>query len=806
MQKKLILVLSALLWLGTGYASAQMTDEAIVSYIAQGISAGKSEAQVGSELISKGISASQIRRLMNLYQSGGMGSTIPGMAQASKLDESRSARETVMTESDSKLKPQTSEVQKEDSLDVVFGHDVFTGRTLTFEPNVNAATPEDYVLGPGDELIIDIWGLNEATIRQTVSPEGRILISQVGSIQVGGLTIKQATGKIKSALSKRYSGLIGSSSGSQVSVSLGNIRSIQVSIIGAVEVPGTYRLSSFTNVFNALYRAGGVTATGTLRDVKVMRGGEEVASVDIYSYLLDGALDTNISLKEGDVINVLPYSNLVRISGGVKRPMFYELKDGETLEDLVRYAGGWTADAYRDNMTVVRTDGVINSVASVDSKDYATYALKDGDMVAVTVSGDQLYANRLEVRGSVARPGVYELGSGIATVRQLVEHAGGLLEDAFTSRAQIIREKADRSMEIVPVAIGAVMNGTVEDVLLKKNDVLVIANVNEIEPKGDVTIAGYVSKPGKYEYAEHMTVEDLILLAGGMIDGASTSNVEVARRVNDPDAQTAPEQIAEVFTFQIKDGLILSGDGSFELMPYDVVSVRKSPSYVEQRNVSITGEVNFPGQYSLTSNNDRLSDLLKRAGGATSNAFVHGAMLKRTIDQYERNVRGGITRMTMQQDEDEAINADKLKVSEVYTVGVELDKALANPGSDFDMILRDGDELIIPSKTTTVRIQGEVLYPNTVHFISGRGVSYYVHQAGGFSNRAKRSKVYVLYMNGTAATGLGAKVEPGCEIIVPNKKDKERLSTTEIMSIGSSTASIAAVVLTIINTLKNSKN
>ena len=803
MQKKALILLCALLCLGAGYASAQMTDDAILTYFAQGTAAGKSNTQIGNELLAKGVSASQIQRLMKQFQSTGMNNTYMATT-TSKLDEIRPTRDVPEDEDEvSKVRPKTeeNEKQKKDTLDTIFGQDLFNNKTLSFEPNVNAATPADYVLGPGDEIVIDIWGMNEATIKQEISPEGRIIVSQVGAIDLNGLTIEQATSKIKRAFAKRYAGIGGVNPASQISVTLGKIRSIQVNIMGNVQMPGTYRLSSFTTVFNALYKAGGVTSSGSLRCVKVMRGGELAAVVDIYSFIFNGRQDVNISLKEGDVILVPPYQYLINIKGGVKKPMFYELKEGETVQDLIDYAGGFTGDAYRDEAKVVRYDGLERHMYSVSSANFSTYKLQDADEVTVTVTSreQELYANKVEVRGAVYRPGLFELGGEIATVKQLVEHAGGLLDDAFLNRAQIIREKSDRSLELHAVPLGGIMKGTVDDILLRKNDVLVISSVTEIDPKGDLTITGYVNNPGKYEFADNMTVEDLILIAGGLNEGASSVNVEVARRINEADSFFAPDTIAHVFSFGIKDGLMVDGQPDFILKPYDVVSVRRSPSYIEQQNVSITGEVTFPGQYTLTNNNYRVSELLARAGGPTPDAHVHGAMLKRKISQYERNVRTGISRMAAQQDKTDSIKVDKLKVSEIYTVGLELDKAIANPGSDYDIILRDGDELIVPEKTTTVRVQGEVMYPNTVHYISGKPVGYYVRQAGGYSESSRRSKVYVLYMNGTVATGFSAKVEPGCEIIVPKKPEREKITASEIMSIGSSAASIAAVVATIVN-------
>lgn len=808
MTKKLAVIVAVLLCLASVQLHAQMTDNAIIQYLTEGIAAGKSEAQLGNELLSKGVSVSQIQRLLKVYKSGN--ADIYSARPTNKLDDVRPIRkQTVEEEAPEATAADTDStevVKAAENAKRIYGHDVFTNRKLSFEPNDNAATPDDYVLGPGDEVIIDIWGVNEATIKQTISPEGRIIVSQIGAIDLGGLTIKAATKKIRSAFAKRYAGIGGSNPASEVSVTLGQIRTIQVNVMGAVNVPGTYRLSSFSTVFNALYRAGGVTAEGSLRDVRIIRGGEVLRSVDTYNFLFNGIQDNNLPLKEGDVVMVPAYANLVSIDGGVKRPMYYEMLEGETLEKLLEYAGGLTGDAYADGINVVRRSGSTNSIYTVSRPESASFAMRDRDSVIVAVNTNiDLFTNKVEVRGAVYRPGSFELGSGIATVRQLIEHAGGLLEDAFTARAQIIREKADRTLEIRAVPIGAIMSGAADDVMLRRNDIVMVSSSLEVIDRGDLTITGYVVNPGAYQFADNTTVEDLILLAGGLSEGASTVKVDVSRRISSSESMAAADTLAEVFTFGIKDGLMVDGEPDFVLKPYDIVSVRKSPTYVEQRNVTITGEASFPGQYTLVSNNERLSDLLKRAGGPTPNANVHGAMLKRKITQYERNVRATMGRMATQNMGQDTSLVDKIRISEIYSVGLELDKAIALPGSEYDIILRDGDELVIPEMASTVRIQGEVLYPNTVHYISGKPVGYYVNQAGGYADKARRAKVYVIYMNGKVATGQFARIEPGCEIVVPNKRERQKLSGAEIASIGSSTASMAAVIISIITNLNKNK-
>ena len=828
MRKSFLVLLSALL-LGSLPALAQMSDAQVVKYITESASMGKTERQIGAELLAKGVTNSQLTRLFKAYKNGTLNVADDNVMTSNKLgittkerknqediEEDPAGQNTNASElSVSRtLKKKTAEAEGRD-LDVaeeedvnplldeagnkiIYGRNVFNSRALTFEPNLNTATPEDYVLGAGDEIIVNIWGVNEADITQKITPEGFIIISQVGKIQLSGLTVRQAEGKLKSALSKIYSSL--RSGASKMSLTLGDIRSIQVNVLGEVNTPGTFRLSSFTTLFNALYRAGGVTPVGSLRGIQVIRGGNVVAEVDMYEYLFTGKTELNVPLKEGDVVMVPVYSAMVSVTGAVKRPMYYEMKEGEPLANLLTYAGGFSGNAWTEEVGVERNDGRVNSMYTVKSDKFGSFALKDGDAVLVSGSDVDIFTNRVEIKGAVYRPGKFELGGDILTAGQLIQHAGGLKEDAFLGRAQIIREKPDRSLELVAVPVKGIIEGTAQDVLLQRGDILMISNINEIEPKGDIVVTGYVSNPGNYQYAEHITVEDIILLAGGLVEGASSAKVDISRRIDISSSTEATETFAEVFSVSIKDGLVEDGAGGFELMPNDVVSVRRSPTYIEQRNVTVTGEVTFPGQYTLVANNERVSDLMKRAGGATPNGNVRGAMLKRKINQYERNVRNAMSKIVNQSvSSKDTLDVNKLKVSEIYTVGLELDKALAHPGSDYDVVLRDGDELIVPELSSTVRVQGEVLYPNTVHFISGKPVSYYVRQSGGFSTRARRAKTYVIYMNGMVAVGAGAKLEPGCEIVVPGRSERDKLTTGEWLSIGTSAASITTMVATIVN-------
>ncbi|NLZ19847.1 MAG: capsule biosynthesis protein [Bacteroidales bacterium] len=689
-----------------------------------------------------------------------------------------------------------------DSL-LIFGLDIFDGENLTFEPNENLATPETYQLGPGDQLLIEIFGYSEGSYNKTISPEGTINISQIGRVQLGGLTIKEAREKLRRALVSKYASVGGSNPNSTVSITLSNIRTIQVNVMGEVEMPGTFRLSPFATVFNALYNAGGVTENGSMRAIKVIRSGEQIATVDVYGYLFNGRSDSDITLKEGDVVIVPPYVNLVRAGGNVKRPMFYELAEGETLSDLVQYAGGYSSKAHQDDIRVIRQLGAERQIYTVKQPDVAGFAMADGDEVYVEATMER-FSNKVEIKGAVFRPGMYEYGGGIATVRQLIDAAGGLKEDAFTGRAVLVREKEDLTFESRSVDLAGILAGRADDILLRKNDILTISSNKDLSDPGTLTINGYVQNPGVFPFVANTTVEDLILLAGGLLDGASLSRVDIARRVSDPYSQMPSDTVGQTFTFALREGLLEKEGERFVLEPYDVVSVRRSPSFRTQKFVSVTGEVPFPGDFVLLSEGERVSELVKRAGGATNHAFLKGATLTRRLTDEERVMQ--IAKLQMLSGaaaSRDSLDLDQIRVGDTYSVGVELDKALARPGSEYDLILREGDHIFVPEQLSTVRISGAVMYPNTAIYVPGKGVEHYINAAGGYGARARRSRVYIVYMNGRVQkAGAGGKVEPGCEIIVPERPERRGMTTGEVMSMASSAASLTTVVITLVNLLK----
>lgn len=808
----------------------QMTDDQVVQYVKEAKQAGKADKQIVSELMRRGITKEQVERIREKYESEGTGN-MPGGSQMQNASRSRQRTqpagwqntqsrtgnasrlgmrvaegpyaENGMAPADS-LNPYElyPEAEEEDPSTQIFGHNIFTNPNLTFEPSMNIATPENYRLGPGDEVIIDVWGASETTIRQEISPEGSILVNNLGPVYLNGKTVEEANAYLKQEFAKIYSGVSGNLPSTQVKLTLGQIRSIQVNVMGEVAVPGTYTLSAFASVFHALYRAGGVNSIGTLRAVKVMRGERPVAVLDVYDYIMRGKLKDDVRLQDGDVIVVSPYLSLVHITGKVKRPMYYELKPEETMENLLKYAGNFTGDAYKKSVRVIRKSGREQQIYNVDDTDYAAFRMDDGDEVSVD-SVLQRFENRVEVRGAVYREGLYQLSAEVSTVLQLIRKADGLRGDAFLNRAILDREHEDLTHEIIPVDVKGLINGVVPDVALQKNDVLYIPSIHDLQEEATLTIHGEVANPGTYLYSDGMTIEDLVVQAGGLLEAAATTKVEVARRTKNPKSSDFSTVIGETFVFDLKDGLLIGkGSGEFHLQPFDEVYIRRSPAYHAQQNVSVEGEVLFSGSYALSKKNERLSDLVKKAGGITPDAYVKGARLVRKMTEEELRRKDDMLRIA--RTGADSINVSQLDLADSYSVGINLDLALARPGSDYDMVLREGDLLIVPEYVNTVKINGAVMYPNTVSYKKGESLRYYINQAGGYGNNAKKRKVYVVYMNGTVSRlkSRSTAIEPGCEIIVPQKSNRNKMSATEIFSLGTSAASLATMVATLVNLFK----
>ena len=791
-----------------------MTDQQVMNYIARQRKAGVSQSQIVTGLMQRGVNMEQIRRLRNQYESqvtGGVraaaGAVSAPVETLEQNQDGTAAQElnTAKVNTTGEVYANASEEADQVEHDIqstqgknddvqgkrVFGRDIFRQRALTFEPNGNMPVPENYVLGPGDQVVIDIYGASQQTRVHTISSEGTVTVSGYGPITLSGLTVAGAQAKLRSTLGSRYQS-------SDMRVTVHNHRTIMVNVMGEVRTPGTYHLSSLSTVFYALYRAGGINQLGTLRNVKVFRNGRLVTVVDIYEYILNGRLAGNIRLQDNDVIEVSPYECLVGITGNVKRPMFYEMRKNESVATLLKYAGGFTGDAHKKSVRLMRQNGERYSIFNVNEFDMANFKLEDGD--DVTVDGMiKRYDNMVEIKGAVFRPGQYELGTKINSVRTLIEAAEGVTEDAFTTHAVMHRLKADRSLEIIPVDVQGIMNGTVADIPLKNEDVLFISTNADLRQERTLTITGYVMSPGTYQYADNTTIEDLIIEAGGLRDQASLARVDVSRRILDPMATKKHREIAKTFTFSLKDGLLIDGDRSFTLEPYDVVHVYRSPAFHTARNIRVTGEVNYEGNFTLPNKNMRLSDAMEMAGGVTDEAYLRGARLVRVLNDEER-VRRHATLEAIRDlmtDRRDSIAWRKMELENTYIVGIDLAEALKHPGGDADIILREGDRIYVPEYDPIVKVSGDVMFPNTVFYENGKKYKHYVKQAGGFGQRAKKSKSFIVYQNGTV--GLvkdGAKPEPGCEIVVPSKKRRSsNINLGNIMGVGQSLASIATLIV-----------
>ena len=842
MKKITITLLFAMLSALSGWAQSGMTDNQVMDYVIEQNAQGVSRQKIVTQLMQRGVTIEQIRRIQKKYQkqmkNGALGAddiTAGSKEVKTRMREQNGELREEQKKSDrqkasqyrvkdtKKQNQQVRHTYDEDDADFVemdeamdfmmpdslkyyledekpekrkiFGHDVFNNKNLTFESSMNLATPQNYRLGPGDAVNIDIWGASQESITETISPDGTITIEAIGVVQLGGLSVSQAKARLRQVLGPRFQG-------SKIELTLGQTRTITVSVMGEVKVPGTYTMSAFATVYNALYMAGGPNEIGTLRNVKVYRQGRLLSNVDVYDFLLNGKLTGDVRLQDNDVITVSPYEALVNITGKVKRPMFYEMKTSESAATLIRYAGGFTGDAYRKAVRINRKAGQQYSVFSVGEFDLNSFRLMDEDSVSIDSTLTR-YQNMVEIKGAVFRPGMYHVGGNISTVKALVEAADGLTEGAIGQHAVMHRMRADRTLEVQSVDISGILEGTAPDVPLRNEDVIYIASREERNEQKTVTISGEVLYPGVYRFAENETVEDLILQAGGPTEAASLVKVDVARRITNPLATEAEDQIAQTFSFRLTSDFSIAEQPEFRLQPFDEVYVRRSPNYTEQQNVIVEGEVQFEGTYALANKGQRLSEVIKLAGGLTKRAYPEGAKLLRLMTPEERDMMETVLRTAQRNSGKDSIDVKKLMTNANYPVGIELDKAMKNPGSEDDPILREGDRIVVPRYDGTVKINGEVLYPNTVYFKEGKNTDYYIDLAGGTTSTAKKSQTIIIYMNGMVARAdRKHKPAPGCQIVVPTKRRGRTLGITEWMSIGTSAASLGTMFATIANLLK----
>ena len=826
-----------------------MSDNQVIEYMKKEQEKGTSQQQIVTSLMKRGVTTDQLRRIRKKYQAEqqNLGASDLTGKNAGKSEsrlrterqqqgEQAQMRDQYMVQSQQRMQNRNygtwqdrqndmndeltnwdmdfaaDELQVRDE-NQVFGRNIFNNQMLTFQPNMNMATPTNYRLGAGDEVIIDVWGASQETFTETISPDGVVTIEGIGPCKIGGMSLTEATSYLRSRLGQYYQG-------SNIQLAVGGTRSIQVQVMGEVNMPGTYTLSSLSSAFNALYAAGGINDIGTLRDIKVYRQGRIISSIDVYDYLINGNSRGDVRLNDNDIIVVGPYDALVEIHGKVKRPMFYEMKKNESLSTILDYSGGFTGDAYKKSIRVTRKNGVEYSMHTVGEFDWSAFNLADGDSIYVD-SVLARYSNMVEVRGAVFHSGMYELGGNICSVRELVEAADGLREDAFTNRAVMHREKEDLTLEVLSVDIRGIMDGTVADIPLRKNDVLFVPSKRDMEGERTLSITGEVRYPGTYVYADNTTIEDLVLQAGGLTEAASLTKVNVYRRKNDSHSLVNDEQLTETFSFALKDGFVIDGEQGFVLQPYDQVVVRTSPSYSAQKNVRIEGAVNFAGYYAMSDKRYTLTDLVKDAGGLDSFGYAKGARLERQMTEEERKQQEASLRAAqialyeeaMQKENGENYNLEradsllmmKLDIGNTFPVAIDLEEALKHPQGTEDVILREGDRLIVPQYSPIVKISGDVMYPISMNYKKGESLKYYIKHAGGYGDNARKRRVYAVYMNGSVELlkhSSKKAVQPGCTIVVPSKKRKDKMTTAEYAAMGTSAASIATMMVTIANILK----
>lgn len=808
--------------LGCGVVCAQqMNDDQVVEYVMSAQEKGRSQQQIASELLHRGVTMEQINRIkrkMNTQEKTGVGKTLDEksrMRTAShgngtielKEDKDAVSVEHTMIDGIGFLFPDSTMMYMKKKKKEIFGHRIFQNKEVIFEAAYNLPTPPNYKLGPGDEVAIDVWGASEYSIQEIISPDGNIHIESLGPVHLSGLTVTQANNYLRRQFGK-ISGVDGEEADSEIRLTLAQNRTIQVHVMGEVVNPGTYTMSSFATIFNALYQAGGVSEYGTLREVKVYRNDKLVSTYDVYDFILNGNSNTGLRLEDNDVVTVDAYQNLVAVTGNVKRPMYYEMLNTETVSHLLKYAGGLAGNAYKEDVRLIRNGKREREIYILNDNEQQNFILSDGDSISVD-SIMNTFANMVEVRGAVYRPGKFQMDGNVNTVKQLIECAGGLKDEAFMNRAILNRRKTNNTMENLSINLNQLMDGDGNDITLRKNDVLLIPSIFDMQEIKTVSILGEVIFPGTYEFADNMSIEDLIVSAGGLTEAASTAKVEVARRIKDSRATSDSDTLSYSYSFSISEGLVVNGDTDFTLQPFDEVYVRKSPRSIKQEGMFVEGEVVFPGNYNLVSKKVCLSQIVELAGGLTSSACVEDARMERLLSaselaQYKESLEN---QLRLADNLNDSLRIQQLLDEDVksYKLVVDLKKALEEPGSEYDIVVEAGDRLFIPRYNPVVRIYGAVQQENNVIYQKNKGLKYYINQAGGYADRARKRGAYVTYANGSMskARGIGrSKVKPGCDIYVPVKEEREKMSTGEILGLGSTAASFATVVMALVNMLK----
>jgi protein involved in polysaccharide export with SLBB domain len=778
----------------------ELTDQQVRQFIARAQTTGMTMQELEAEAINRGMPYSEVVKLRSRIQNLDLAD------DKAPLNRERGTRGVFNDEELSRrLFPEMEdgEQTEEDSLKI-FGYDLFRRENLSFEPSLNIPTPTNYVLGTGDQLLVEVWGASQQSYELTISPEGQVRISNLGPVKVGGLTIEKASELIIQRLSGIYSGLRGPNANTFAQVSIGNIRSIKVTIAGDAYLPGTYTLPAFATAFNALYLAGGPSDKGSFREIIIMRDNQPVAKLDLYHFLLKGETIHNIRLRDEDLVFIGPSRNLIRLHGEVIRPAIYELRENETLADLIAFAGGFSPAAYTRRLQVDRKTENQRRMLNVENDLFSSFLMRAGDQLIVGPVLEK-YENRVTIQGAVFREGEYALTEGF-TVKQLIERAEGLREDAFLHRAAIYRQRDNLELEVIDIDLATLFEGTAPDLTLQREDLLVISSITDLHEERVVNIMGEVQNPGTFDWGHNITLGEIIRQAGGLNHAASLARVEVARRVTNRQALKAGNKTTEVITFPINENLALGDEAaSFALHPFDMIFVRRSPDYQQQKLVQLRGEVAFPGSYAIAGKNEYISDLVLRAGGLTAEAYLPGARLARKTDKSRQD---RIKRLQAVENIEVDIEDEATTHDDFEHIGIDLETILKNPRSRHDLIVMEGDILEIPQQLQTVKMTGAVLHPTSAIYQPNRGVRTYVTRAGGFSDNAMRSKVYVLHPNGSVNRTRSfmmirsyPAVEPGSEIIVPQKPERQGRTLQETVAISSALTSLALVIVTLIGKL-----
>jgi protein involved in polysaccharide export with SLBB domain len=764
-----------------------MSDVQIEAYWSQIKKGGYTMAQVEVLGKARGISANKIadfKRRVN-----GLGARRTAATNSIELDSVTGVDNPPFGLKDGQV------VKKNTASDLLFGYDFFSNSKVSFTPSVNIAVPKNYQIGPGDEIMIDLWGASEITYKAIVNNSGSIKIDGIGFVFINGFTLEDASKKIISKLKTKHAGISADSNSYNkinTNITVSKIRTVQVNIIGAVKTPGTYALNSLSTVLNALYVAGGPTKMGTFRDVQLIRANKRVASLDVYQYMLSGTQEGNLKLQDQDVLLVTPYKNLITVEGAVKRSGIYELKDGQTLAELVQYFGGFTPIAYTNLLMVERLNGTqkeIREVAFTEAKDFI---MQGGDKLVVQEILDR-YENKITIQGAVYRPGSFEMFERMS-LKTLIEKAEGITPEAFVLRGLLVRTFDDTHKENIAFSVLEILNGT-STIVLKARDQVRIFNKEELREKRTITIAGAVNTPNTFGFVDKLQIEDVIAMSGGLKLGADPQVISISRRLKDGSFTT----LSEVYAVSSEESLAINKGTPFYMEPFDVINVRYSKGYTEQKNVSIRGEVKYQGAYVLKNKNERISDLIQRAGGLTQYASIKGAVLIRKINTED--AKDALLNVIKK----DSINELEAVASE-YKVAIDLAAILKNKGAFIDMYLKEGDVLSVPSELETVEVAGMVLKPSLVQYEQGLSLKKYISKSGGFSETASKNKIYVAYANGDVKTTKRflfiktyPKLAPGAVIFVPEKSMKEKMSTAELMGITTSIATLGILIKTMLN-------